>query len=190
MSNSIPLTGSSGTIALPDASTLSSYKKIQIDLQSVGKALQSGDVAGAKTAFATLQNDAPNLAAQSQDRQSTNPRAQALALLGRALQAGDVTLAQKSLAVLKQTMTGANQGDASSSSPDNPPTLATYLNDLDNPASNSSTQNPSLVDMLNSGATDNSSTQDPSLLDNAGNGATSDLSNGTPTPGSFLDTLA
>jgi len=44
--------------------------------------------------------------------------------------------------------------------------------------------------MLNSGATDNSSTQDPSLLDNAGNGATSDLSNGTPTPGSFLNTLA
>ena len=190
MSNSILLTGSSGTPALPDASTLSSYKKIQIDLQSVGKSLQSGDVAGANTAFVTLQNDAPNLAAQSQDRQSTNPRAQAMALLGRALKTGDVTLAQKSLSALKQTMTGANQGDASSSSPDNPPTLAAYLNDLDNPASNPSTQNPSLLDTLNSGATDNSPTQIPSLLDYSGNGATSDSSNGTPAPGSFFNILA
>ena len=190
MSNSIPLTSSSGTLSVPDASTLSSYKKIQNDLQAVGKALQSGDVAGATTAFATLQKDAPNLAVQSQDRQSTNPRAQAMGLLGRALQAGDVTLAQKSLSALQQTMTGANQGDASSSSPDSTPTLASYLDDLENPSSNSSTQNSSLLDYLNSGATDNSSTQNPSLLNYAGNGATSNSSNGTPNPGSFLNTLA
>ena len=185
MPNSIPLTGSPGTLAVPDASTLSSYKKIQLDLQSVGKALQSGDVAAAKTALVTLQKDAPNLAAQSQDRQSTNPRAQAMALLGRALQAGDMSLAQRSLSALQEIMKGANQGDASSSL-DNPLTLAAYLNDADNP----SNQNTGLLDVLNSKASDNSSTQNSGLFDYTGNNATSNSGNGTPSLGLFLNTLA
>ena len=184
MSNSIPLAGSSGTASLSDSSTSSSYKKIQLDLQSLGKALESGDVSGAKKAFVTLQKDAPNLAAQSQNRQSTNPRAQAMGLLGRALQAGDMTLAQKSLSALQEVMKGANQGDASSST-DNPLTLAAYLNDADNP----STQNSSLLDVLNSKSNNNSPTQNPSLFNYAGNKATSDSGNRTSTLGSFLNTL-
>ena len=186
MSNAIPLAGSPGTLSLPDANTLSSYQKIQLDLKSLDKALQSGDVAAAKTAFVNLQKDAPNLAAQSQDRQSTNPRAQAMALLGRALQGGDMSLAKKSLSALQEIMKGANQGDASSSSPEQPLTLAAYLNDPNNP----STQNSSLLDVLNSPATDNSPTQNSSLFDYSANGSTSNSSNGTPTPGSFLNTLA
>ncbi len=186
MSNSVPLTGSSGTASAPDASTLNSYKKIQLDLQSLDKALQSGDVTGAKTAFVTLQKDAPNLAAQSQDRQSTNPRAQAMALLGRALQAGDMTLAQKALAALQQVMKGANQGDATSST-DNPLTLAAYLND---PDSNPSNQNPSLLDYLTRAANDNSATENPSVLDYAGTGTSNNSRSGPPSLGSFLNTVA
>lgn len=185
MSNSIPLTNSSGTGSLSDSNTSSSYKKIQLDLQSLDKALQSGDAAGAKTAFVTLLKDAPNLATQSQNRQSTNPRAQAMGLLGRALQAGDMTLAQKSLAALKEVMKGSNQGDASSST-DTPLTLADYLNNPDDPT----TQSSSLLDVLNSQATDNTSNQNSGLLDYTGNSTTSNSSNGTPTLGSFLNTLA
>ncbi|HEY4247829.1 MAG TPA: hypothetical protein VGM64_13325 [Lacunisphaera sp.] len=209
MSNSISSTGSSAASSLQDSSTLSSYKKIQLDMQSLGTALQSGDLASAKTAFSTLQQDAPNLAAQSQNRQSTNPRAQAMGLLGRALQAGNVPLAQQSLSALQQTMTGANQGDASSSDPgassDATPTLLSLLNDSSTPTSQNpslldyldadatsdpSTQEASLLDSLGTDATDNSLTQIPSLLNYSDTGVLGNLSNGTSTSGSILNTLA
>jgi hypothetical protein len=175
----------------------------------LGTALQSGDLAGAKTAFSTLQQDAPNLAAQSQNRQSTNPRAQAMGLLGRALQAGNVPLAQQSLSALQQTMVGANQGDASSSDPnaatDNTQTLLSMLNDSNTPTSqnpslldyldaanntDSSAQDSSLLDSLGTDATDDSPTQIPSLLNYSDTGAISNLNNGTSSSGSILDALA
>ncbi|MEO6996348.1 MAG: hypothetical protein ABI273_22275 [Lacunisphaera sp.] len=209
MSTSISSTGSSATSSLQDSSTLSSYKKIQLDMQSLGAALESNDLAGAQTGFSTLQQDAPNLAAQSQNRQSTNPRAQAMGLLGRALQAGNVPLAQQSLSALQQTMVGANQGDASSSDPtassEIAPTLLSLLNDSNTPTSqnsslldyldaanttSSSTQSSSLLDSLGTKATSNSPTQNPTLLNYLDNGALSNSSHGAPTSGSILNTLA
>jgi hypothetical protein len=87
-------------------STTSPYRKIKQDMQALAAALQSGDLGGAQTAFATLQQDAPNLTVQSQKANTTNPRAQALAALGTALQSGNLTQAQQAFATLQQVTQG------------------------------------------------------------------------------------
>jgi hypothetical protein len=132
-----------------------------------------------------------------------------MGLLGRALQSGNMPLAQESLSALKQTMVGANQGDASSSDPtassDITPTLLSLLNDSSTPTSqnpslldyleaadttDSSTQNSSVLDSLGTDATSNPQTQNPSLLSYLDTGAISNSSNGLPSSGSILDALA
>lgn len=95
------------TTAAPTQSATSPYRKIKQDLQALGTALQSGDLSGAQAAFATLQQDAPNLTAQSQNANTTNPRAQALAALGTALQSGNLTQAQQAFANLQQVTQGS-----------------------------------------------------------------------------------
>lgn len=95
------------TTAAPTQSATSPYRKIKQDLQELGTALQSGNLSGARTAFATLQQDAPNLTAQSQNANTTNPRAQALAALGTALQSGNLAQAQQAFANLQQVTQGS-----------------------------------------------------------------------------------
>src|ERR1700674_1842349 len=61
-------------------------------------ALQSGDAAGAQSAYATL--------AQSPVAQGSGPVAQALQQIGQDLQSGDIAGAQKALAALQQQIKG------------------------------------------------------------------------------------
>ena len=72
----------------------------------MSSALQSGNLSGAQSTFALLQQDAPQLAAQSQNAQTANPRAQAMAALGSALKSGDLSKAQQAFASLQQAMQG------------------------------------------------------------------------------------
>ena len=74
----------------------------------MSSALQSGNLSGAQSTFALLQQDAPQLAAQSQNAQTANPRAQAMAALGSALKSGDLSKAQQAFASLQQAMQGGH----------------------------------------------------------------------------------
>ncbi len=74
--------------------------------QQLAKSLQSGDLAGAQQAFATLQQDAPKGAA------GKGPLSTDIAGLGQALQSGDLAGAQKAFATLQQDAqkVGAGRG--------------------------------------------------------------------------------
>jgi hypothetical protein len=97
----------SPTASSKTSPTLSPYKKIKEDMQALSTALQSGNLSSAQGAFAVLEQDAPSLAAASQNTATTNPRAQALAALGSALQSGNITQAQQAFTALQQTMQGS-----------------------------------------------------------------------------------
>jgi hypothetical protein len=92
--------------------SLSPYQKIKADMQALSAALQSGNLSSAQSAYATLEKDAPNLAAASQSASTTNPRAQALAALGTALQSGNLSQAQQAFNNLQQAMQGSSSATA------------------------------------------------------------------------------
>lgn len=79
-----------------DASTRpSSFKNL-------AKSLESGDLAGAQTAFAALQQNAPPAAADvSSGSGQANPFADDISAIGKALSAGDLTGAQTAFAKLR-----------------------------------------------------------------------------------------
>lgn len=64
---------------------------------ALGKALQSGDLAGAQKAFQSLQQNAPKNATAQSGTVGT-----ALSALGSALQSGDLTSAQTAFATLQK----------------------------------------------------------------------------------------
>ena len=104
MSDPIASVSSLSTTGSVQATSTNPFKKIREDMQQIATALQSGDLGSAQTAFATLQKDAPNLTRESQNSDTTNPRAQALADLGSALQSGNLTQAQQAFSSLQQAM--------------------------------------------------------------------------------------
>lgn len=79
----------------------SQFKQRAMDFKAVGSALQSDDLAGAQTAFASLQKDLGTAAA------GKNPDSQAakdLDALKNALQAGDISGAQQAFATMRQDL--------------------------------------------------------------------------------------
>jgi hypothetical protein len=81
----------------------------QSDLAQLGQALQSGDLAGAQTAFDTLTalgQAGPNKDGQTFARSDRNQDFQAI---GQALQSGDLAGAQAAFAALKSSFGGQNQ---------------------------------------------------------------------------------
>jgi len=101
-----PVSSNSGTP--PIGSQLSNFRQVRADLQSLSTALQAGDLAGAQQAFATLQQDQPQIA--SAQTGSKSPVSGALADLGSALKSGDLTGAQQAFAALRQAAQGAHHG--------------------------------------------------------------------------------
>ena len=78
------------------ASPISNFQTFRQDFNQLTSALQSGDLSGAQTAYATL-SSLP-LA------QGNNPFAQAIQQIGQFLQNNDLPDAQKALAALQQQM--------------------------------------------------------------------------------------
>ena len=74
-------------------------KQVQADFKSLATALQSGDLSGAQQAFASLTEDAPNLAKALSSQGASSP----LGSLASALKSGDLAGAQKAFASLTQT---------------------------------------------------------------------------------------
>ena len=99
------ITGAAYTNSSYQAGMTNPYIQAKQDFLNLGKALQSGNLADAQQAFATLQQDATTTA-QSQGSQNSNSSSQAMKDLGDALQSGDLTAAQKAFAQLQKTGKG------------------------------------------------------------------------------------
>ena len=72
------------------------------DFQSLTTALQSGDLASAQQAYATLISDNPQLASSTGG--TGNPFQQTIASIGASLKSGDLSGAQNALSTLQQNM--------------------------------------------------------------------------------------
>jgi len=91
------------------------FTQVQNDFNQLGQALQSGDLAGAQSAFATLQQDIQNASQSQSGQQQSNWSA-----LANALQSGDLAGAQKAFAALQTNHhhhhhSGGSQGTGSDS---------------------------------------------------------------------------
>jgi len=79
------------------------------DMQSLGNALQSGDISASQKAFATLQQDVQNINQTKKQPDPTDPKSVIAAdfqTLSKALQSGDIKSAQDAFAKLQEDMKG------------------------------------------------------------------------------------
>jgi hypothetical protein len=91
--------------------------KVQQDFQNLGSALESGNLADARKAFAQLQTDAP-----SQGASDSNPLSSKIDSLGKALDSGDMKAAQEAYSKIKEAISqrppaGGHRGGPSSEPP-------------------------------------------------------------------------
>ena len=100
-----------GTISTSASST---FQQRASDFKTLAQSLQSGDLSGAQSAFASLQQLAGAQSASTQASttasSSTNPIASDFASLGQALGSGDLSSAQQAFAKLQQDMQGVHGG--------------------------------------------------------------------------------
>jgi len=96
----------SGISTTSNPSTVNNFGQTATDFQSLAQALQSGNLAAAQQAFATLQQDSPWISrAVSGTAPATGTTASAsspLQALGKALQSGDLAGAQQAFAAVQQ----------------------------------------------------------------------------------------
>jgi len=85
------------------------FAKVKEDFENIGKALQSGDISAAKTAYSQLQKDAPAKVANTSDPLSTD-----ITNLSKALDSSDLKAAQKAYANIQDN---AAKGAASGGKP-------------------------------------------------------------------------
>ncbi|MGO9018619.1 MAG: hypothetical protein ACLQVJ_09755 [Syntrophobacteraceae bacterium] len=94
------------------------FTQVQNDFNQLGQALQSGDLAGAQSAFATLQQDMQNV---SQSQSQSGQQQSNWSALASALQSGDLAGAQQAFAALQTNHhhhhhhSGGSQGTGSDS---------------------------------------------------------------------------
>ena len=95
-----------------------SSNPLKADMDKLGQLIQSGDISGAKDAFAKIQEHLQ--AHQSTSSKDSDPMGTALAALGTALDSGDASSAQKAWTSLQQTFQnqatkqmGGESGDVS-----------------------------------------------------------------------------
>ena len=91
------------------ASIRPNYQQIRNDYRTLQNDLQTGNLAGAKTDFATLLKDVPQFNSQLQNGTATT-QAGSLSALSMALQSGDINGAKAALALLGQNLGVAQSG--------------------------------------------------------------------------------
>jgi len=109
-----------GSSSFFESNWQSGAKKVQQDFQQLGQDLQSGNLTAAQSDLATIENDAPNLAAAAEltpsspastssstpttasSTSSSNPIVQAFEQLASDLQSGNLTAAQQDFSTLQQ----------------------------------------------------------------------------------------
>ena len=112
----VPSTSNAAYTSALQSTERSAFKQRQQDFQSLAQALSAGDLSGAQTAFAALQQDlknagpAPAVQQTGSIQTSQNSVTTALQALGQALNSGDLSSAQKAFAQLQQDIQQAAQG--------------------------------------------------------------------------------
>ena len=104
-----PISSVDNTYQTYQANWQNNFSQVRQGFKSLASALQSGDLTGARQAFAALQQSLPNSSAGNQTQtgqpgSGQNQFATDFTALGQALQSGNVTQAQKALATLQQDM--------------------------------------------------------------------------------------
>ena len=82
-----------------------SFAKAQQSFQSLGKALDAGNLTDAKNALAQLQANAP-----AQAKNDKNPMSAKIAALNKAVESGDLEAAKKAYSDIKETMSQRPSG--------------------------------------------------------------------------------
>ena len=105
----------SAALSASATNTSSAFKQSATDFKSLAQALQSGDLAGAQQAFATLQQDSPWVsravsASDTANGGAGSTVASALQTLSKALQSGDISGAQQAFAALQQAFQTGHHG--------------------------------------------------------------------------------
>jgi outer membrane protein assembly factor BamD (BamD/ComL family) len=95
------VSGISSTSLYTTQSTQNNLQEIQQTFQQLGKDLQSGNLTGAQSDFATLQKLVPQSISTSSS-QSNSPIAQAFTQLGKDLQSGNLSAAQQDFTTIQQ----------------------------------------------------------------------------------------
>jgi hypothetical protein len=85
------------------------FQARQGDVQQLGQALKSGDLAGAQTAYAKIAALGQNGPFAGGNPFQINQREQAFSAIGTALQSGDLAGAQQAFSALKATFTGGTK---------------------------------------------------------------------------------
>ena len=105
---SSPLSGTQGT---------NPFAKVKQAFQNLGTALDSGNLADAKAAFAQLEQNAPPGGGKA-----GNPLSEKIEALGKALDSGDLKAAKDALADIKKTISqGPPRGAGRAGGPGGPP---------------------------------------------------------------------
>lgn len=160
------------------------YQQRHTDLQQLGQALQSGDLASAQQAFNAIQTLGQSGPLASGEPFQNSQREQDFAAIGQALQSGDLAGAQQAFATLEQTFSRHTQianisnapgpavivnlgGNSDSGTSGNSPVSATA-------AGSSSTSGPEIV--INLGANSGAGEQITIDVNNAGNSGGEQLS--------------
>jgi len=162
------------------------YQQRQSDVQQLGQALQSGNLAGAQQAFNAIQTLGQSGPFASGDPFRNSTRESDFSAIGQALQSGDLAGAQTAFAALQSTFHQQNQPPSESTGPAvvvnlGSSTGATTLPDAAVPSSSTAT----------SATSSTSSTSGPEIIINlpANTGAGEQLTIGVNDTGSGTDQL-
>jgi len=103
------ISGVSSTAASSIASWSSQQNTVQQTFNQLMQAVQSGNLANARQAYATLMQSVPGSSSPSTaSNGANNPFASALQQIGQALQSGNISSAQSVLSALRTQMQGAH----------------------------------------------------------------------------------
>jgi outer membrane protein assembly factor BamD (BamD/ComL family) len=91
----------------------SQQQSFQKEFQQLGQALQSGNLSGAQSDFATLQQNSPSSSTTASASAGT-PVAQAFSQLGKDLQAGNISAAQQDYSTIQQDTQSQSQSTQAS----------------------------------------------------------------------------
>ena len=93
------ISGISSSVGTYQTNQVSPFTKIKKDFESLGKALESGNLDDAKKAYVQLQKDTP-----TQNGTGTNPMSADMDSLGKALDSGDLKAAQEAYAKIQEKL--------------------------------------------------------------------------------------
>ncbi len=129
-----PVSSSSNSISSAQTEQSSAHRQRRQDFDALSKALSSGDLSGAKSAFAAIQQDIKAVT-QTQSSQKTETNTQspvkiAFQALKDAISSNDLTAAQSSFSTLEQLRGQRHQGQRADGNTNAPAASSTSIQSL------------------------------------------------------------